>query len=51
MGDLGNLKADAKGKVDITFSDRMAGLAGQYSIAGRAFVVSCSCEFIASECG
>lgn len=39
VGDLGNLKADAKGKVDITFSDRMAGLAGQYSIAGRAFVV------------
>ena len=38
--DLGNLMADSQGKIDVTFKDEMAGLVGQYSIAGRAFVVS-----------
>ena len=40
VGDLGNLMADSQGKIDVTFKDEMAGLVGQYSIAGRAFVVS-----------
>ena len=39
VGDLGNVKSDAKGYVDVTFEDTEAGIIGQYSVAGRAFVV------------
>jgi len=39
VGDLGNVKSDNTGKVDIQFSDNLAGLVGKHSIAGRAFVV------------
>lgn len=39
MGDLGNVKSDAKGKVKTKIGDPMVALIGVNSVIGRAFVV------------
>jgi len=39
-GDLGNIQANAKGKVITTLKDRIVGLQAPHSVIGRAIVVS-----------
>ncbi|XP_077864012.1 uncharacterized protein LOC100367813 [Saccoglossus kowalevskii] len=39
VGDLGNIVADAKGRVSTIITDDQISLVGSYSIIGRAFVV------------
>ena len=39
VGDLGNIEADARGKVKMTFSDTQATLLGDVDITGRAIVI------------
>ncbi|XP_784574.2 superoxide dismutase [Cu-Zn] isoform X1 [Strongylocentrotus purpuratus] len=39
VGDLGNIIADASGKVDVNLSDKLLSLSGPQSIIGRAVVV------------
>lgn len=39
VGDLGNVEADASGKVDVTITDHLVSLVGQHSVIGRAVVV------------
>ena len=39
VGDLGNIEADASGKVKMTFADTQATLLGDVDITGRAIVI------------
>lgn len=39
VGDLGNVEADASGKVDTTITDHLVSLVGQHSIIGRSVIV------------
>ena len=39
VGDLGNVEADASGKVDVTITDHLVSLVGQHSVIGRSVVV------------
>jgi superoxide dismutase, Cu-Zn family len=39
VGDLGNVEADAAGRVDVTFTDRLLALSGESSILGRSLIV------------
>jgi len=39
VGDLGNIKADDQGNVDITFRDKVIKLHGPHSIVGRSLIV------------
>ena len=39
VGDLGNIEADASGKVKTTFTDNLATLLGEVDITGRAIVI------------
>jgi len=39
VGDLGNVEADASGKVDATLTDSLISLIGPHSIIGRSMVV------------
>eukprot|EP01083_Nonionella_stella_P084876 235051_1 len=39
IGDLGNIQADDKGEADLSITDSMVSLTGQYSVIGRAIVV------------
>jgi len=40
VGDLGNVQADGRGKVIMTFLDRMVSLEGTNNVIGRSVVVS-----------
>ena len=39
VGDLGNIEADASGKVKMMFADTQATLLGEVDITGRAIVI------------
>ena len=39
-GDFGNVEQTADGRIDVTFTDPVASLFGDYSILGRGIVVS-----------
>ena len=39
VGDLGNVEADAAGRVDVTFTDRLLALSGESSILNRSIIV------------
>ena len=39
VGDLGNVEADANGKVETTITDSLVSLIGQHSVIGRSLVV------------
>ena len=39
MGDLGNVKSDAAGKVTVKISDPMVSIVGTTSVIGRTIVV------------
>jgi superoxide dismutase, Cu-Zn family len=39
VGDLGNIVADAEGKVDYTFHDKVISLKGTNNIIGRTLIV------------
>ena len=49
VGDLGNIKADAKGRATINMQDKVIQLRGPYSIVGRSLIVHAKADDLKTQ--